>query len=164
MDCLWIARRQLFKLRLYTHGCNLQSPGDDEASWESPSTPVRQSRLRQLNSITYSTKTWWASCAAFLQQNAYVCFMANKYTAQIEWELKCPVPREFIVERKISCSLFLCFSFHFYGVEEVRLLIVHPVNCGSSAGGGRWQGAVPTSPHIPARSASYFSVGWQRVC
>lgn len=54
------------------------------------------------------------------------------------------------MERKISRALFLFFVFHFYGVEEVGLLIVHPVNCGSSAGGGRWQGAVPTSPHTRA--------------
>lgn len=52
------------------------------------------------------------------------------------------------MERRISHALFLCFSFQFYGVEEVRLLIVHPVNRGSSADGGRWQGAAHTSPHI----------------
>lgn len=63
-------------------------------------------------------------------------------------ELKCPFLRTFIVERRISHALFLCFSFQFYGVEEVRLLIVHPVNRGSSADGGRWQGAAHTFPHI----------------
>lgn len=102
------------------------------------------------SSITHSTKTWWANGAAFLQQNAFVCLMVNNTLDKFKWELKCPFPREFTVERKISHTLFPCFSFQFCGVEEVGLLIVHPVNRGSSTGGDRWQGAVPTSPHIRA--------------
>lgn len=41
---------------------------------------------------------------------------------KFKWELKCLFLREFVVERRISHALFLCFSFPFYGVEEVRLL------------------------------------------
>lgn len=45
MDCLKVARRQLFRLKSHTHGCNLQSPGDDEESWEILSAPRRQNRI-----------------------------------------------------------------------------------------------------------------------
>lgn len=112
MDCL-IAKRQLFKLRLHTHGCNLQSSGDDEASWESPSTPLRQSRLRQLNCISHSTKAWWANCAAFLQQREYVCFMANKYTGQFEMGAKMSSSKGVHCgEKNFPCSFpVLWFSF-----------------------------------------------------
>lgn len=72
----------------------------------------------------------------FSRMHLYALWLINTLE-KYKLELQCPFPREFIVARKNSHALFLCFSSQFYGVEEVRLLIVHPVNCGSSAGGGR---------------------------